>query len=237
MTAMGFASTRKAFHFQLARDPEVQADLGLRPDQKSAIASAGQRLDASLARMNDTLGRTLGSGNVNPASQRNLQITQDRSSKECEGFADSALRTLTPAQLARLEQIRLQNPLVIAMPDAELTAALGLTPDQIARARKILMDFQQDMKEAIRQGTVVIESSNREERSPDGTSVSRSSSSRSGPSPDPAVRAASERALRTATERRDSRLESEVLTPDQKTKLATLRGKPLRRSGTPAKSP
>lgn len=232
MTAMGFSSSRKAFHFQLARDPEVQSDLGLRPDQKTAIASAGQRLDASLARLNDTIGRTLGSGNVNPTSHRNLQTAQERSSKECEAIADSALRTLTPAQLARLEQIRLQNPMVVALPDEALTKALGITPDQIARARRILMDSQKDMNEAIRQGTVVIESTSHEERSPDGTSVSRSSSSRSGPSPDPAVRAASERAIRAASERRDSRLEREVLTTDQKAKLATLRGKPLQRSGT-----
>lgn len=114
-----------------------QADLGLRPDQKSAIGSAGQRLDASQARLNDTLGRTL-DRERQPRLPPNLQIAQERSSKECEAFADSALRTLTPGQLARLEQIRLQNPLVIAMPDAELTAALGLTPDQITRARKIL---------------------------------------------------------------------------------------------------
>lgn len=78
------------------------------------------------------------------------------------------------------------------------------------------MDSQQDMKEAIRQGTVVIESNSHEERSPDGTSVSRSSSSRSGPSPDPAVRAASERAMHAANERREARLESEVLTPDNR---------------------
>ena len=225
----------QAAQFQLARDPAVQTDLALSPDQRRAIAAAAQRVDASSRNLNNISQRLFASQRPGPEFDRILQNAQAQTTRDCEAAASAALATLTPAQRKRLDEIRYQSPMILLESDPHLEAMLGLTPHQRDHAQRIGLETNQEMLAAMRAGMIVTESNAKEERSPDGRFVSRSSSGRGVANPDPAVRAETDRRIQEAIARRDQRLFSEVLTPEQQARLTQLRGAPFRR--TPMQDP
>ena len=112
-----------AEQFHLLAQPDVQADLRLTIGQRTKVKELLERLDQRPP--------PTGPGRLTPDERRQQDLDRARASNE------EARQVLSPQQLQRLPQIALQVQGIGAFRQADVAAALKLTPEQRERIRDI----------------------------------------------------------------------------------------------------
>jgi len=123
---------------ELLRKDQVQKDLRLTEEQKSRLKKAADQTLSDLRRQSVTWA------SMSP---------EDRRKKIAEFREQTRTRlheALTPAQVERLRQIRLQWDQATALADSDVADALQLSEEQRARIRGVLGRMRQRLREALR---------------------------------------------------------------------------------------
>lgn len=126
---------------QLAMRSDVQADLGVTDAEKSKLADLQEKMRAERRAGS---GRANGAGAPSPADQEAMRARMQQMQEEQH---KQLAEILTPEQMTRLGEIRLQILGPRALADAKVQKSLDFTADQTAKIKEL----QQKQQEANRE--------------------------------------------------------------------------------------
>jgi hypothetical protein len=125
----------------LLRRSDVQADLGFTADQKKQLDEISAKFRDNRGPRGANAGGGTGAAEDNSAAREARQKANEERNKAIEAI-------LTPAQTARLKEIKIQLQKNMAIMDPDVQAQLGLSEDQKAKI-KDLQDKQQQAMQAV----------------------------------------------------------------------------------------
>lgn len=128
--------------FGLLQNEKVQKELNLTEEQKSKIR---ELVKGALEEMRERAG---GMESLTPEQRRErFQKLREQSAERAEKARKQLLEILSPGQLERLKQLRLQIQGLAVFTDPEVASALQLTEEQKQKLRQLHQEVQKQTRE------------------------------------------------------------------------------------------